>query len=122
MTLTLLVVLAGFATVDQPLTDPREGGSPQTVRPAQEFRVAPLQLGRVPVRPLQLRLVLPAPRDPEPSRPREDQLTSRRTGFTCTMRILRVGPSVDSGIVAKMTPVQPHPDPIVRNDLSPCLQ
>lgn len=71
---------------------------------------------------LEARSVRPAPAAPEASRSREMQLRNSRTGFTCSMRVLRVDPSGDSGIVAKMWAGRAQPDPIVRNDLSPCLE
>jgi hypothetical protein len=48
------------------------------------------------------------------------QLQNRQTGTTCTMRILQAKPNLDPGIFSRAS--GPHPDPIVRNSASPCVE
>ena len=52
--------------------------------------------------------------------PKVPQLTNQRTGVTCSMRILEVKPVPDGEMVAPAA--GPHPDPIVRNSHSPCVE
>jgi hypothetical protein len=93
----------------------------------QEFKVDPLV---VPWRPVgyALQAFRLGPAHPNvratglsagPTRSGLVQLRSERTGVTCTMRILEVKPTVDAGIFAPLG--APHPDPIVRSSLSPCV-
>jgi len=48
------------------------------------------------------------------------QLENRRTGVTCSMRILAVKPVPDAGIIASVS--RPQSDPMVRSSLSPCVE
>lgn len=57
---------------------------------------------------------------PSTTSPKALQLENRRTGVTCSMRILAVKPVPDGGIIA--TARDPHLDPIVRSSLSPCVE
>jgi hypothetical protein len=52
----------------------------------------------------------------------EAQLTNRRTGVTCTMRIVAVESPMDRGVMRMMPPSPDHPDPMVRSTLSPCVE
>lgn len=129
MTLTLLLVLAGLLATDEPRSGPTlscgSGAQPaaavQAARSEQPFGMAPLQLGN-PSRmgPFQL---AKAPRLAVRSKqasPGMTQLQNRRTGVTCTMRIVRVEASVDPGILAST--METRANPMVRNELSPCVE
>ena len=74
----------------------------------QAFRLAPARPNAI-----------AADRSAGPTRSGLVQLRSERTGVTCTMRILEAKPIVDAGILAPLA--APHPDPIVRNSSSPCV-
>jgi len=62
-----------------------------------------------------------APAMPAP-KPGEFGLTGPSTGVTCTIRILPADTGVDRGILGPRPQPQSLADPIVRNDLSPCLK
>jgi hypothetical protein len=128
MTLALLLLLAGPFATDEPQARPvgdGPGARPEATAQAggsgQLFKVAPLQLAlagiRGPKGPFQL---AQAPRLAANSRPAMVQLQNRRSGVTCTMLIVRVEPSVDPGILAHT--LEAPADPMVRNDLSPCVE
>ncbi len=121
MTLALLLVLAA------PTADAAKAGVPATSaaydpRPLPSFRVAPLQLGPAAARLFQLRWPVRAQPERFPANPTETQLTNGRTGVTCTMRILVPAPATDPGIVRPIPEGQGSHDPIVRKDLSPCVE
>jgi hypothetical protein len=120
MTLALLLILAAPTAVGfqagLAAADAVQGG-----RPVRSFHVAPLQLGRAPVRSFALRLPAPAPPERSSVHSTETQLTNGRTGMTCTMRILVPARATDPGIVRPIPEGRGH-DPIVRNDLSPCVE
>lgn len=120
MTLALLLMLAA-PTADGFQTGLAAAGAAQGGRPVQSFQVAPLQLGGAPVRSFALRLPAPARPERSSARPIETQLTNGRTGVTCTMRIVVPARATDPGIVRSIPEGQGH-DPIVRKDLSPCLE
>jgi len=120
MTLALLLILAA-PTADGRQAGLAAAGAAQAGRPVRSFQVAPLQLGRAPVRSFALRLPAPAPRERSSANPFETQLTNGRTGVTCTMRILVPARATDPGIVRPIPEGQGH-DPIVRKDLSPCVE
>ena len=128
MTLTLLLVLAGLLATDEPRSGPtlscRSGAQPaavQAARSEQPFGIAPLQLGN-PGRkgPFQLAKTPRLAVRSKQASPGMTQLRNRRTGVTCTMRIVRVEPSVDPGILAST--METRTDPMVRNELSPCVE
>ena len=125
MVRTLLVVLAGLLAVDshQPASttaasDPVPLASPTATRASETLGVAPQVLGT----PRQLGLVEAFA--PSQAGSSMDvgvvQLQNRGTGVTCTMRIIESRPTVDPGI--RPTTSGPHPDPMVRNSLSPCVE
>ena len=124
MGLTLLLTLAGLAT--PPPDPPSAEAARQDTRSAPSFRVEPLHPGPPAPRPFQLLPGAPSPVTAAPARPGETQLHNRRTGVTCTMRIIRVAEPVDPGMPIGSPPIgSPHlaePDASVRNDLSPCSE
>ncbi len=118
MTLTVLLVLAAVASPGAgartvPGRIPSDPGA---------FRVAPLRPAPTPYTPFALRSPLgPAPLLAPP------RIGARRDvrhpdAVTCTLRIVRVPPSMDPGILLELPPAEHHPDPIVRDDLSPCTE
>src|SRR5512143_1892362 len=122
MTLALLLVLAA-PPADAPKAGVPAMSAAHDPRPLPSFRVAPLQLEPAAGRPVQLRW--PVRAQPERSsanpNPTETQLTNRRTGVTCTMRILVPAPVTDPGIMRPIPEGQAQ-DSIVRKDLSPCVE
>ena len=66
-----------------------------------------------------LRLLSAQPRETAEGT-RNLQLQNQRTGVTCSMRILQVKPVPDPRMIAAAS--GPHPDPIVRSSLSPCVE
>jgi hypothetical protein len=120
MTLAFLLVLAA-PPADAPRAGVRATGTAHEARPLPSFRVAPLQLRPAAARPF--RLQLPARAQPEraSATPTETRLTNPSTGVTCTMRILSPAPATDPGIVRPSPEGRGH-DPIVRKDLSPCVE
>ncbi len=118
-----LMLLLTLAVLAQPSPAPvAPGGSRPNARPAPSLDVEPLQL-EAPV--LRLRPLLPRASGSgsitgASAGPGETQLRNRRTGVTCTLRIVRV-PALDAGILFTVPgAVEPHPS--VRNDLSPCSE
>lgn len=110
--LTFPLVLTGFLAIEVP--------NP-AAQPAEPFAALTKMLERsVPVRLFgQFNL----PRKGSDSRSIDEgvvQLSNRRTGVTCTMRIVQAKPSVDPGI--RFGAPEQHPDPIVRNSVSPCVE
>jgi hypothetical protein len=97
------------------------GSSTHPSRPGQEFNgVQPALVWPLPSYSFQpFGLVTP-----EPSAGKTVtsilQLQNRRTGTTCTMRIVPAKPNLDPGIFSPAA--GPHPDPIVRNSASPCVE
>jgi hypothetical protein len=96
----------------------KPASSAQATAPSQ---VAPLvpgkALGAMPFQPFLLN------QDPSGICSMDDragQLQNRRAGVTCSMRIIEVEPTFDRGIFAPDS--TPHPDPIARNSLSPCVE
>jgi len=119
MGLTLLLSLAALAAPppDPPPPEAARQGAP----PAPSFRAEPLHLGPPAPRPFQLLPRAPVSVTAAPARPGETQLRNRRTGVTCTLRIIRVPEPVDPGMpIGSAYPAEP--DPSVRNDLSPCSE
>jgi hypothetical protein len=110
MSLALLLVVAALETAVQ--ADPS----------ARSFRVVPLQLGPLPLRPFRLAVPDRGPRVLDSASPPQTQLTNRRTRVTCTMRVVRAGPSMDPGILGGVALIVPDPDPLVRNDVVPCVE
>ncbi len=88
---------------------------------ATPFQVAPLvfgnPLGLVPFQPFVLNQEPPGTSS---TGDQIGQLQNKRTGVTCTMRIIKVPPTFDRGILAPTS--APDIDPIVRNSLSPCVE
>jgi hypothetical protein len=126
MTLTLPLVLVGLVAVDQPeSTALRIGAAVQqstTVppQPSGSFQVVPLTLGsqtRLP--PFQAFTIPKVSASVGVPTGVVRQLENKRTGVTCTMRIVQANPTFDLGILAPSS--GPHPDPIVRNSISPCV-
>jgi hypothetical protein len=120
MRLALLLVVAALDTAV--LADASDAVVADGARPGRGFRVAPLQLGPPPVRPFQLAVPDRLPRVRDPSSPPQTQLTNRRTRVSCTMRVVRLGPSMDPGILGGESRVGSDPDPIVRNEVAPCVE
>jgi hypothetical protein len=120
MSLALLLVVAALETAVQ--ADPSAAVAVSGARSDRSFRVAPLQLAPLPVRPFQLAVPDRAARAVDSASPSETQLTNRRTRVTCTMRVVRAGPSMDPGILGGVAGVVPDRDPIVRNDVVPCVE
>jgi hypothetical protein len=128
MILSLLLVLSGLLETGSQATA-RPGDSPAALAAsaAQEDRsepapkVAPLQPRRrsSPLFPSLPKLLTPA-RSPNGTAPRETQLQNKRTGVTCTLRILRIDPPVDKDMVA--TAPERGADHMARNELSPCVE
>ena len=88
---------------------------------ATPFQVAPLVLGNtLGVVPFQPFVLNQEPPGTSSTGDQIGQLQNRRTGVTCTMRIIKVQPTLDRGILAPTS--APHIDPIVRNSLSPCVE
>ncbi len=112
MPLTLLLVLLGAFTVDvDAAAAPRrsflEAENPEPLvlwNPAPRVRQW-LRVGSAPLSTTSSTI---------------PQLTNRRTGVTCSMRILAVKPVPDPGIFASVS--GPHPDLIVGRGLSPCVE
>lgn len=52
----------------------------------------------------------------------EAQLSNGRTGVTCTLRVVPAGTSTDAGMIRSLPQRRSHPDRILRNDLSPCVE
>jgi len=124
----LLLVLIGVMSADEPgiAQSVPDVGKAQPATSAQAktagpFQVAPLVLGNV-------RGVVPFPpfvlHQGSPGTSSTDdqivQLQNKRIGVTCGMRIVKVEPSIDPGILAPSS--APHPDSIVRNSHSPCVE
>jgi len=113
MTFALVAVTAGF------LLTGAEASSTKRTPTAQEFSgvsmavLKPLAL----LRPFSLWSAEPSA---GPARTKLLQLENHRSGVTCTMRIMQVNPDLDAGIVSGAS--GPHPDPIVRNSASPCVE
>jgi hypothetical protein len=120
MSLALLLVVAALDPAV--LADASAAVVPYGARSGRSFRVAPLQLVPPPVRPFQLAVPDRGPRVLDSASPLPAQLTNRRTRVTCTMRVVRVGPSMDPGILADVARVVPDRDPIVRNGVAPCVE
>ena len=120
MSLALLLVVAALETAVQ--ADPSAAVAAHGARSGRSFRVAPLQLAPPPVRPFQLAVPDGGLRVLEAASPAQTQLTNRRTRVTCTMRVVRAGPSMDPGILGGVAQVVPDPDPLVRNDVVPCVE
>jgi hypothetical protein len=120
MTLALLLVLAA-PTADAPKAGVPATSAAHDTRPLPSFRVAPLQLGPAAGRPFQLRWPVRAQPERSSANPTETQLTNGRTGVTCTMRILPAS-ATDPGIGRPIPEGEGSHDPIVRKDLSPCLE
>jgi hypothetical protein len=98
MTVTLLLVLAGLlGTAD----------SQTRAKPTRPSKIAPLQPGRP---GSGVFFVLPN----APTEARKP----KRTGVTCSLRILRIDPPVDAAMVG--TAPGTSADQMTRNDLSPC--
>lgn len=93
MTLALLLVLAGVLET----TDPQTGIKPSG-KPGSQSQT----------------------RSPKGTDPNVTQLQNKRTGVTCTLRILRIDPPVDPGMVA--TAPGTLDDRMARNELSPCVE
>jgi hypothetical protein len=92
---------------------------PAPSRSTEAFRAEPLSLGK-PVRLLwQLFSFVPASPRIGASSPEISPLRNRRTGVTCSMRILAIKPVLDEAMVV---PYETPPDPIVRNASSPCVE
>ena len=124
----LLLVLIGVMSADEPglVQSVSEFGKTRPAASAQTtttvpFQVAPLvlanTLGVVPFQPFVLNQEPPGASS---TGDQIGQLQNRRTGVTCTMRIIKVQPTFDRGILAPNS--APHPDPIVRNSVSPCVE
>ena len=120
---TLLLVLA----VQWQSATPKQAG---TRTPQAPF--ADLEVGSWAAKPgilvprLQLRLEVPGPfgfgeQKRDLAKPKEFQLTGPKSGVTCTLRIVRVSPSGDAGILSPEPPDR-STDPILRPDLPPCLR
>ena len=120
MSLALLLVVAALETAAQ--ADASAAVVAYGTRSGRSFRVAPLQLRPPPVRPFQLAVPDRGPRVLDSASPPQTQLTNRRTRVSCTMRVVRLGPSMDPGILGGVAQVVPDPDPIVRNDVVPCVE
>jgi len=127
MTLTVLLILAGFAASDEAparaTTAAKKDETPPatiatTPRRTDTFFEAVRKKIAV-ARPTPLLIPSPSP-SPSPE-PGERQLTNPRTGVTCTMRIVSAQGSVDPGAVAGNGTAEGFPDSIVRNDVSPCV-
>jgi hypothetical protein len=127
MTLTVLLILAGFAATDE---------APRATTAASDDAATSTAVAATPARRESLfealrkkmaigrptPLLIPSPSaspSPDPAESGERQLTNRRTGVTCTLRIVSPHGSVDPGAVADTG--DGRPDPIVRNDVSPCV-
>jgi hypothetical protein len=127
MTFALLLVLAGALATDarhspEAAVETRAmPGAATTSLSGEAFKVAPLVFGSPYRRPAFQPFRL-AQADPNTSLISTGvvQLQNRRTGVTCTMRILELKPSPDLGIFSPAS--GPHPDPIVRSSLSPCVE
>jgi len=128
MTLTVLLILAVFAASDE--APPRAAAAAKdeataaTVPAASPTRTESffeaVRKKIAVARPTPLLIPSPsASPSPDPVESGERQLTNRRTGVTCTLRIVPKLPSVDRGAVAETA--EGHPDSIVRNDASPCV-
>jgi hypothetical protein len=128
MALTRLLVLAGLIVAEgspagrvlSGTFSARPAVAAGLGRPEQPFNAPPLQRGGV-ARPNPFQLLKPLELVPLSHSTDSGfvQLRSKRTGVTCTMLIVPVDPSVDPGIL--VTTSEDRPDPIVRNELSPCL-
>jgi hypothetical protein len=93
MTLTLLLVLAGVLETADPQTGIKPSGKPGSQPQTRGQKVTDSGV---------------------------TQLQNKRTGVTCTLRILRIDPPVDPGMVA--TAPGTMDDPVARNKLSPCVE
>lgn len=123
MRLAFLLALAAAPMTDQHPTDARAAAAIQATRPSQNFQAAPLQLGLAPIAPFQPGVSVQAPPSLVASPPvRETQLRNRRTGVTCTLRVIRAGASMDPGILVPPFRGAREADPIVRNDVAPCVE
>ncbi len=100
MTITLLLVLAGLLGTAAPQT---------RTKPTGPSNVAPLQPGRP-----DSGVFLALPNVKTKAR------KSKRTGVTCSLRILRIDPPVDAAMVG--TALGTSADQMTRNDLSPCAE
>jgi hypothetical protein len=125
---TLGFVVVGVVAV-QAVPSPVQGAGPApftavaplpaTSRSTEAFRPEPLSRGK-PVRLLrQLFSFVPSSPPIETSNPEISPLRNRRTGVTCSMRILAIKPVPDEAMVV---PYKTPPDPIVRNSSSPCVE
>lgn len=116
MALTLLLILAAFAAGR---TEAGIAGTgPQGSRSTQVVRAAPVQPDPAEAERRLARQVRAARRQAA-LLGRETQLRNRRTGVTCTLRILRIGPSMDPGIAGGTGDLV---DSIVNNGVSPCVE
>jgi len=127
MTLTLLLVLAGSMANESPgvarPAGPDSGVSLAAVERQTQpsaFWVAPLQLGPS-ARPLALRPGETGLAAQELNRG-TTQLRNPKTAVTCTMRVVVLQPPIDPGILRPTQGSLQQLDPIVRNQLSPCLE
>jgi hypothetical protein len=106
MTLTLLLVLAGLLEADSHTrTKPSDGLDAQPAVAAQRGRA---EKPDVP------------PRSPKRTDPGLRQLQNKRTGVTCTLRILRIDPPVDIDMVVASAGTSR--DRVTHNELSPCVE
>jgi hypothetical protein len=128
MTLTVLLILAGFAATDEApsrattaANDEATSSASAPAAPARRDSFFEAVRKKIAVgRPTPLLIPNPsASPSPDPAESGQHQLTNRRTGVTCTLRIVPMRESVDPGAVAGTG--GGRPDPIVRNDVSPCV-
>jgi hypothetical protein len=129
MILAFLFVLAGPLVGDGSQVAPRVSGGfdPQLAQRAGSgvltgpFKIAQLELARSPLlNKVQLFKLLKPGLSAKATGADVGQLQNKRTGVTCTLRIIHVEPPVDSGVL--MNGANGRPDPIVRDDLSPCVE
>jgi hypothetical protein len=126
MTLTVLLILAGFAASDEAparaTTARKEDAPPATIARTDSFIQAVRKRLSV-ARPTPLLVASPfVSSSPDSEESTERQLTNRRTGVTCTMRIVPIQEPVDPGAVGDRNIVDARPpDAMVRNDVSPCI-
>ena len=129
MTVAFLLVLAGAAATDKVQTVARiaaeataqQPGARQSELPEPPFRVEPLDLGR-PILRTPFRLFAPPQLDASSNLvvAHAGEPDSQRERVVCTMRIIKADPSIDPGI---LIPLAAGPkDPIVRDDLSRCVE
>src|SRR5262245_11120854 len=129
MTLTVLLILAGFAASDEAPARATTGANKDDAPPATTAAATPPRTDTFfeavrkklsVARPTPLLIPSPpASPSPDSEESGERQLTNRRTGVTCTMRIFPMRESVDPGATAGKA--ESLPDPIVRNNASPCV-